>query len=209
MKSTLLRFLRWMTAIVALVAFQSALHPAQARGIPQACNAMADAQDALLTWTTTAENLADYYVIERSADALVWTEVGMVPASTGTLYTYRNQAAGHQGLVWYHRIRMERSNGQKLLSPVARVQFNLNQDQVTHLKMYPTLVQENLTIEWANTPLGSENRLSVMDASGHERYSVMLTPSEGTSSQSVSFAGLPSGMYFVRYGEQVRRVFKQ
>jgi len=52
-------------------------------------NSVCDHQNAILNWSTLTENNNDYFIIERSKDAINWKTIGRVDAA-GTSYTLKN-----------------------------------------------------------------------------------------------------------------------
>jgi len=85
-----------------------------------------------LTWTTASEINSDYFIVEKSADASVWSNIGSVEAvgnSTQELNYYLEDLHPYMGINYY-RLKQVDLNGSVTYSEIRAVKFGLT-DNVT------------------------------------------------------------------------------
>ncbi|MBK7269325.1 MAG: T9SS type A sorting domain-containing protein [Flavobacteriales bacterium] len=149
----------------------------------------------LLEWYTASETNTDVFVIERSADAEEFTEIGRVAAggnSQSTLYYAYRDDAPLIGLNYYRLTEMDRDGHLQRSSTVWTV-FNTD---VVHGRPFP-----NPTVHQAFVELHLVNaqviEVRVVDVLGRVVRSELVPAPAGPFLLSVDIALLPSGGYFL------------
>lgn len=149
----------------------------------------------LLEWYTASETNTDVFVIERSADAEEFTEIGRVAAggnSQSTLYYAYRDDAPLIGLNYYRLTEMDRDGHLQRSSTVWTV-FNTD---VVHGRPFP-----NPTVHQAFVELHLVNaqviEVRVVDALGRVVRSEKVSAPAGPFLLPVDIALLPSGGYFL------------
>lgn len=142
-----------------------------------------------LRWSTSYEQNADKYIIEYSTDGINYTVAGEVTAannSSGSSYSFRHSVAG-TGKIFY-RLQMRDLDASSRYSTVIAIGGKTG----VEVKLYPTVVQNNMIELNSNTALES---LSVYDPAGKQIYSSNLGGRQGYF--SIQLPGLTKGIYFV------------
>lgn len=157
--------------------------------------------DVLLDWAVSEETDNAGFFVERAVAAVPdeWTTLGFVAAGhpyqyvddtavSATDYFYRLRQTDHNGRVQYSDLRAARING----------------TSATALQVFPNPATDRLNFRWALPESERENKaFQLTDARGRVVGAGTLLPSGG----SLSLAGLPSGVYFMRViGIPVMRV---
>jgi len=149
-------------------------------------------------WTTASEVNSARFEVQRSADGIAWVALGSVAtgSSTGRAYAYLDGAAP-VGLSYY-RLRQVDLDGTAAYSPVRTVTLA---GAAVGLSLYP-----NPAYGGAATLLGAQPgaAVTVLDALGRLVASA-TADAAGTAALALP-AGLPTGVYVVRAGQQALRL---
>lgn len=142
-----------------------------------------------LFWKTASEGDARNYIVEKSADGSVFSELAkVVPQGKPRGYSYTVKDESPNDGLTYYRLSTTESNG------TVRPYQIIYEDR--HDKKWQPLVfqqDENLVIEFKNY-LPQNCSFSLLDFSGKEIASGSLTESR----RLTDISGLPSGLYFTR-----------
>lgn len=133
-----------------------------------------------LTWATATEQNTAEYVVERSRDAQNFVAIGKVSAQ-GKSATY-NFTDANPLSISYYRLRAIDYDGKEMTSKAVSVSRNSN-----GLKVYPTLVADNITIA-----AEGENSFNIINLLGQ-----VLISGNFDTQKEISTATLPRGTYFV------------
>ncbi|PWJ55955.1 putative secreted protein (Por secretion system target) [Dyadobacter jejuensis] len=151
-------------------------------------NVSRDEQSALLNWSTANEENSNVFVIERSADAKNWNEIGQVNASELSLkelkYSF-SDASPYAGINYY-RLKMVDLDGSFAYSSIR----SLRMDAVASVVLYPNPVSNRLMFQDLNP--NTIDRVLVYDHSGVRRMSV-----DSVSSAGIDVTGLSSDVYVI------------
>ena len=157
------------------------------------------ADDALLTWTTTMEENNKGFEIQRSTDNSPWTVIGFV-AGAGNSETKRDYKYLDMNLpagTYYYRLRQIDLNGHAQFSKIVPLTFGDN--QALDLKQNrPNPLVSGTTIDMI-IPRAGRVELSLYDQMGRPIQLLMdeyKTP--GTYSIQVNRNGLSSGIYYYK-----------
>lgn len=154
---------------------------------------------ALLNWTTATETNNRAFIIQRSADGMVWNSLGELEGAgttaSQTHYTYTD-GAPLRGVSFY-RLKQTDYDGSFSYSEVAEAEFS----GVTEFRLsqnYPNPFNPGTTIEFS-LPYKSDIRLAVYDITG-KQVSVIASGLTEAGLHRVEFDGseLPSGIYICR-----------
>lgn len=167
----------------------------------------ADGEDNRLEWTTSSELNNDYFVVERSVDALNFVEIGRIDGNgtTNTQLTYKYTDRNVQPVRVYYRIRQVDFDGKWAYSQVIIVQ----KANTTDVNIYPNPAKETLFMEFA------------IDDDKTYRYTIIYSNSLGAvakeevvvnkgdlTRQAKNFKSLPAGIYFVQIMNENNEVIK-
>ncbi len=150
----------------------------------------------LLQWTTATETNSDYFIIERSSDAVVYDRVGRVNAagfSTAELNYYFTDMNPLNGINYY-RLVMTDKDGRSEYSKV--ISINTNKDRQLDIR-YAALLPGTTTLQ-INSPEAMPAELSIADMNGRIVFKTDIQLQKGTATYSRNTMPLPAGIYFVR-----------
>jgi hypothetical protein len=146
-----------------------------------------------LNWKTASESNNDYYAIERSADGLIFEEIGKQNGAGNSLvyiyYSYKDQNPSKG--VSYYRLKQVDFNGKFTYSDICSVINNGDGGMV----FYPNPVENILTIEYNSSDNPKSNVVSVTDVAGKL---VQVNPSFVDSKIIIDCSDLPEGIYFLK-----------
>ncbi|MBU9935263.1 MAG: T9SS type A sorting domain-containing protein, partial [Ferruginibacter sp.] len=143
----------------------------------------------LLQWTTSNEVNSGRFIVERSGDGIHYIPVGEVPAknTAGNNYYGLTDPAPMSGLNYY-RLKMVDRDGAFQYSPVRKINFNNDGDDIT---LYPNPVV-NATLFIASS--GNCNKALLYDVSGKLIKTFILQGRNNT----LNLAGIAKGVYQLR-----------
>jgi hypothetical protein len=162
--------------------------------------------DVQLYWISEIEINTEHFVVEKSHDASYWTDLGTVEAQVNSNmpsdYSFLDEnafVASKSGIVIYYRLKMVKKDGS----------YEYSKTQVVQ--------QEPHYFEFAVQPTSSSSQsLNIIRSNSEEssevyiyNYSGMLIQKSilGSQQQIFQLNDIPSGVYFVRIGDQARKVF--
>jgi hypothetical protein len=95
----------------------------------------------LLTWTTASETNNDYFVVERSSDALNFHSIGTVRGAGNSIQLLNYRMYDREGLggIIYYRLKQVDYDGKFAYSKIIPVRFEFN----SSFSVYPNLVSQN------------------------------------------------------------------
>ncbi len=157
------------------------------------------ANNVKVSWTTTNEINADYYVVERSTDDASFISVAQVDASNSVepvhTYNVNDQLYNIDGNIVYYRLRIVDNNGKYSYSKVIPVKLN-QPDNI--FSVYPNPV-DNYTILNLYSDKPGNGMLRLMDNSGRQIITRSFNITNGNNSVMIDQLGyLPKGIYFVQ-----------
>ncbi len=144
-----------------------------------------------INWNILLEENISRYIIERSANAVQFTEVGSVTATRSAAYQFTDfyTAAG----VNYYRIKAVGIDGEAKYSSVLKVN---NSKGATELSVYPNPVKGNtLNVQLTNAPKGTYS-LNLFNEAGQRVYTTQMTIAGGSINQTIALpARVKAGSY--------------
>jgi len=149
-----------------------------------------------LNWQTASEINNERFIVERSADAAVFTPIGQVYGS-GTTHTPQSyQLIDNQPMsgVNYYRLRQVDYDGRVQLSNIVEVQFIPAQRQ--GLALYPNPTTGALFVTAQHLKLNS--LVDVFDMQGRRVHTAVVPGSTSSVQHLLDLSHLPKGIYTVR-----------
>jgi hypothetical protein len=157
-------------------------------------NAAAKTSSIDLSWTTSSENNAAYFSIQRSKNGLSFTEIGKVSAAnlnTGASYTFVD-ATPNTGLNYY-RLQQYDKNGVFKTSGVVRASLGATDISAT---VYPTNVTGTLNYAIAS-PRVLQLNIAITNVAGKVISTTTQKFTTGNTQRSVDVSTLASGIYLL------------
>ena len=140
---------------------------------------------ALLQWTTASEQNSKHFEVQHSADGLIYTTLGIVPASgnstTEKKYSYNYNLSNTTN---YFRLVMVDINGSSKLSAIITVRNNCLNEIIT---VHPNPVRNVVTV----SGLTGKNSIVIIDAIGR-RVAVSQT---ANATEQLNLSMLSPGNY--------------
>jgi len=147
-----------------------------------------------LTWTSEIEINSDHYGVERSSDAVTWTNIGTVAAKGNTTssvhYSFTDQ--GPNSGVNYYRLKMVDIDGKFKYSEVKVVRLS----QVLGYNLFPNPANNYLNIS-IGKDMPANGTLRLFNLNGQLMQEKKLTNATGTT-VSLQVNTYPAGVYLVR-----------
>jgi hypothetical protein len=156
--------------------------------------------DVLCTWSTASELGSREFIVQRSADAEHFEEIGTVLAAGNSIALNEYAFVDHhplQGLSYY-RLKQIDLDGSNMLSATVPVYIN-SSAAANGVRVFPNPCDEELFIEAIGEALEST---SIRDATGREVLNVML---HGPGIGRIDAGGLAPGQYSISLGSQSRQ----
>ncbi|HLA58007.1 MAG TPA: T9SS type A sorting domain-containing protein [Puia sp.] len=140
---------------------------------------------AVLRWSAPSVQAEDFFIVEKSVDAIHFEVISAMEASTGTdsVYSMTDNTAG-SGAVSY-RIRITGKDGRELCSKTV----NVNSVSDADFKFYPNPVDKLLIVR-SSHPMN----IQVMDAYG----TIKFIQDVEAGMQIVNVSGLQKGSYILK-----------
>jgi trimeric autotransporter adhesin len=164
-------------------------------------------KEAHLLWKTANEANTSHFIVERSLDGSVFTEIGKVESAGNSNstqnYTFTDKEAGYQpSLTVYYRLKMFDLNASFSYSKVITVFIEPSASIVT---IYPNPVHSVLK---AKVSLTKADKLQVIvtDMNGHTIYSSTKHISTGTTELEIDTKGWPAQLYSVKITDRDNKI---
>jgi len=151
-----------------------------------------------IKWATQTEVNNDYFVVERSNNALDFKTLSRISSRGDSYETKTYYATDHtpeQG-VNYYRLKQVDLDGTSTYSDVVAVRFEYSTDGV-----YPNPTTEIFYIN--NTTV--DDRYDITDLNGR----ILLSGKTTSGRTNVNLNDLPNGVYFLNVGEESIKILKQ
>jgi len=152
-----------------------------------------------LDWATASEQNANRYVIERSTDAVNYTEIGTVPAkgnSTTQLSYLFYDNAPIRG-VNYYKLNEVDKNGKETFLGYTAVS---NKSSVPIFTLYPNPAQNNITLSLKNFSTPSVT-YELYDAQGTLLNTETINLIDGNQNHKIDLSNLTNGFYFIKVND--------
>jgi len=104
-------------------------------------------KDALLEWKTEHEGNTDYFEVERSADALVYTSVGRLSACNSEgihYYELEDAHAGKANRILFYRLKQVDKDRNVTYTPIIKLSFEMT---VNAVSLFPNPVSPQSTLK--------------------------------------------------------------
>lgn len=151
----------------------------------------------LITWRTAAEINNDYFTLEKSPDAIHWTELSIINGAGNSIqpinYEFKDRAVDDQ--LVYYRLKQTDFDGYYKYSPVISVEAQATDVYMTELMPNPT--EEAVSFEFYTAVNGTLN-IQLIDHMGKvaEERKELLT--QGKNSITIQTNELLNGIYIAR-----------
>ncbi|MCE7042843.1 T9SS type A sorting domain-containing protein [Dyadobacter sp. CY312] len=160
-------------------------------------SALKEANQTVLTWTTTEEANASHFDIQRSGNGQTWNQIGSklaVGNNRGSITYLTTDVSPLLGLNYY-RLKMVDQDGSFSFSHIQHVEF-----ENIGVTLYPNPAVDALYVKGLNTviPIG----ISIINANGQ-----VVLNSRYLSESGINVKKLPGGVYTVRV-EQIGAILK-
>ncbi|MBL7744616.1 MAG: T9SS type A sorting domain-containing protein [Chitinophagaceae bacterium] len=154
--------------------------------------------DVVLTWKTADEEQTGYFVIERSANGISYTEAGRINANGNNTnsYSYTDVGAMQRTGIkrWYYRVRCVDIDGKASLSRIVTVTLNGN-IPVVRIVPNPATHELKLLIDAAGNGRAT---ICILDMNGKMVLQKWVDVHRGENIIRTDAGHLPSGAYLVQ-----------
>ena len=161
----------------------------------------AQAEDAIIHWSTSAEVNNDYFEVERSIDGNSWVVAGRIDPDivheNGNSYQLMDQGAKSVANQLYYRVKQVDMDGKSSYSPTRQLAFTV--DQSGQVKLGPVPVVRSTMVEATLIKMQSVD-ISIIDLQGRELRTWREEGIPGVNRWSVGskILTLPNGTYLIK-----------
>lgn len=147
-----------------------------------------------VVWETASERNADFFQIECSVDARLFTSIGQVKAhgTTSETHKYTFTDDKPEKGINYYRLKMMDADGKYEYSKTVSIIHNSDKSKIW---VYPNPVNAQLTLERENTEGGSLFDIQITDALGKVYFNARNIDNR---QYRMDFKNFTSGLYFVK-----------
>lgn len=147
-----------------------------------------------IDWQVDAKEQPSLYILERSADGALFTEIARIAAGDKASYTYADKDPGNA--VTYYRLKMETGDGKNTL--YSRTVTVTNQQGAVRVELRPSVTGGNETSLFIILPQKTTLSCTLTDATGRVQVQKLVQLEKGAQSIPLSVAGLAKGIYYLR-----------
>ena len=159
--------------------------------------------DNMLEWTTASEKNVLWHILERSFDAVIWTELGRLAGSlSANEERYYHWADTRPAPSAYYRIRTVDADGKAQFSNA--ILLVRQKDRLSVLQAYPSPTAELLNIQIV-APGEREVILQFFDLNGRLLLQQTQLLHQGVSTVPVRLSALPPGVYALSVSDSTGR----
>lgn len=149
--------------------------------------------DIKFIWTTASENNASRFELEKSTDGIAFEKTGFVAATNTNLPQQYSYVHTTSDITAFYRLKLLDIDGTFSYSEVLKVSGGCR----NNIKIFPNPVNTEINIR------GNVNsNLQLINTNG-----VVLQ--QWPTQDKIDISGYPAGIYYLRIGQQVYKLFKQ
>jgi hypothetical protein len=148
---------------------------------------------ALLKWETAGEDNSDYFVVERSGNALNWEVVGRLNAAGNSQAVIGYSLADHHPLegINYYRLKMVDKDGRFKMSETRKLDF---QQEGNRVGIFPNPTRNVTKLVFAKAP---QNTVSVRILNNLGQIIKIYNLSGSRNTYTLDVTNIPQGLYHV------------
>jgi hypothetical protein len=151
-----------------------------------------------ISWSTASEHNASHYVVEKSRNGEIWTELSVVSAagnSTSVIEYETMDFSAAEGINYYRLTQFD-NDGEKETFNIATTNCD---DKITnHLKTYPNPSENGFYIDFYSLETPKEGKITITDSRGTELYSQDVAIEKGNNIFHIADLNAAPGMYYVK-----------
>jgi len=158
-------------------------------------NVVPDGCEAQMNWQTANEQNTSYFTVQRSSDAVHFSNIENVKASDKMTGVNNYAATDAQPLDGknYYRIQQTDQDGKYTYSTIEEITFNEN----SRISVVPDIVNgPSLTLA-TNSAKAEDDQLYIADANGKILLSEPIDIGQGYNTQLINVDRLAAGTYFI------------
>ena len=163
-------------------------------------SAMRAGEDNQVNWTTANEVNNGFFEVQSSTDGIHFNAIGKV--ATNTTHNYGFRHGNVQIPLTYYRIKQTDLDGSFSYSAIVKVSVGGIEKAVT---ITPNPVQNTATIS-INAGSASLLKFTMTDAAGHLIKQMSSAAQAGINQIPIDLSGQPSGVYFLRIGDEAGKM---
>ena len=147
-----------------------------------------------LQWTVGGQYTPQLYTVQRSANGLDFTDIGLIQGATGKISFGFTDGQPGDGVIKY-RLKMMDKDGNAAYSTVVDVTMS---GTINRIEMRPSVTVDGNTSLYVNLVQNEAINLTVMDATGRLELSQSARLGKGENTISLNVSRLSKGIYYVR-----------
>jgi hypothetical protein len=164
-------------------------------------NTTCKSNGANLLWTSVSEQNSDKFILEKSKDAINWTEIGVVNAKGNPSdYNFTDREAG----VAYYRLKQVDKDGTYTYSKVLRSDCEIKSVTIV---LYPNPATEYTELTFTSDKQYNTN-VQVFAANGQVVQNIQASVQKGFNKIRINLAGFANGSYIIKINDQQLSVSK-
>lgn len=147
-----------------------------------------------LQWTVGGQYAPQLYTVQRSANGLDFTDIGLVVGTTGKISFGFTDGQPGDGVNKY-RLKMTDKDGSAVYSTVVGVTMS---GTINRIEMRPSVTMDGNTNLYVNLVQNESINLTVTDATGRPELSQSVRLGKGENTIALNVSRLSKGIYYVR-----------
>ena len=175
-------------------------------------NAACEEGKVNIIWSTATEINNDYFTLERSTDAINFSEVTKIKGAgnSSSLKNYFHTDENNSEIKpFYYRLTQTDYDGKSEVFPLITLAPCKNIETNSSINIYPNPASSEITINYFL--LEDDNaKITLYDLSGKEMMKISNQKlSGGADQKKVSTGSLPSGLYFIKITTTEKEIIQQ
>ena len=157
--------------------------------------------EILVSFSILSQVNNDYFMIERSVDAVNWESIGHIEGAITTNHQFDYlfvDVKPHSGLSYYRLTQVDFDGQQNTYYPASANCYNELETLPVHI--YPNPASDQLMIEIdLHNYQGDNSRFTIKDMTGKKVLSDYIEMNRGFNKYVIDINQLPSGVYFLSF----------
>ena len=149
-------------------------------------------------WTTATERNNDYFVLERSDDAVIFTEIARIDGAGNTIesHNYLFVDNDYRGAVAYYRLCQVDYDGSRTYSEIVDVRCK-DMETPLDIFVFPNPFKDDISVSFVNFD-GVPARIEILDVYGRLVRSMDVEAVGNYCEYQMNFSELPAASYIMR-----------
>jgi len=152
-------------------------------------------EGVLLKWKTSSQQNNSHFEIKRAGEEQIYTTIGKVEANQDGVYNLLDKSP-IDGNNYYTLVQVDKDGTQHIYEQKVVVKYQLNNNTLSELLIYPTLVESAFTLKYTGDFNSNRYVLKITDITGKEIVSSEVDKNTIRNGYAGVLPTVSSGVYF-------------